>query len=125
MNSYDSGRIVGQPVRYRWVFAGLAVLGLVLATGPSGTARADVNLNSDQVKVMLHTATPEEDGFIDRTLAMVQEGHAAAGPVPELPDLGPPQAAASVPVLQAGPDPAGRPGGHHGPVAVRVGCALA
>jgi hypothetical protein len=47
--------------------------GLVLAAGLGGTARAD-DLSSDQVKVALHTATPEENGFVDRVLAMVQAG---------------------------------------------------
>jgi hypothetical protein len=63
-----------QPICFRWVFGSLAALSLVLVIGLAGTAQAQTDLTSDQVKVMLHTATPEENGFIDRTLAMVQAG---------------------------------------------------
>ncbi|MGA2068268.1 MAG: hypothetical protein ABSG86_25065 [Thermoguttaceae bacterium] len=63
-----------QAIRFRWICGGLAALGLVLLVGLAGTARAGTDLTSDQVKVILHTATPEEDGFIDRTLAMVEKG---------------------------------------------------
>jgi hypothetical protein len=70
----EEGSRIMQPICFRWVFGSLAALGLVLVIGLAGTAQAGTDLTSDQVKLMLHTATPEENGFVDRTLAMVQEG---------------------------------------------------
>jgi hypothetical protein len=47
----------------------------VLAIGLSGTVRADItDLSVEQIKAALHTATPEEDGFVSRTVTLVKAG---------------------------------------------------
>ncbi len=57
--------------RFRLFICIAAVLGLLAA----GVARADdVALDPDQIKAALHTGTDEENGFIDRTIAMVTAG---------------------------------------------------
>jgi hypothetical protein len=38
------------------------------------THAAAVEFDTEKIKAALHTATPEEDGFIDRALRMVDEG---------------------------------------------------
>jgi hypothetical protein len=55
---------------------GIAVgITALLAYMTAGVARADdVNLDPDQIKAVLHTATDEEQGFIDRTVKMVNAG---------------------------------------------------
>jgi hypothetical protein len=37
-------------------------------------AYADGPFDPDQIKAILRTATPEEEGFIDKTVAMVNDG---------------------------------------------------
>jgi len=53
------------------------LLSLVLAAGLfvawAGVARASV-LDADQMKAALHTATPQESGFIDTVVARVDKG---------------------------------------------------
>ena len=51
----------------------LIVLVALLAACWSRPARAD-NLDPDQIKAILRTATPAEDRFIDRTVHMVKAG---------------------------------------------------
>ena len=51
----------------------LLVLLSLLAACWSRPARAD-NLDPDQIKAILHTTTPEDNKFIDRTLAKVKTG---------------------------------------------------
>jgi hypothetical protein len=47
----------------------------LLASPWARTARADdVELTADIMKVALHTATPQEDGFIEYVLAKVDKG---------------------------------------------------
>jgi hypothetical protein len=53
---------------------GLTAVALVLLFAVATMAGAETGMTADEVKVMLHTATPEENGFVDRTLAMVQAG---------------------------------------------------
>ena len=50
----------------------LAALAL-LATGWSNIASA-APLDADTMKVALHTATPQEEGFIENVLALVDKG---------------------------------------------------
>ena len=55
----------------------LFCLAVILATSMlawTHVACADGPLDPDQIKAMLRTATPEENGFIDRTVAMVNKG---------------------------------------------------
>jgi hypothetical protein len=54
-------------IRQTWA---LAVVFFALI---AGTAKADP-LDADTMKVALHTATPQEDGFIDYVLARVKAG---------------------------------------------------
>ena len=50
-------------------------LAALLAFLAAGLARADdLALDPDQIKAVLHTATDEEQGFIDRTVKMVTDG---------------------------------------------------
>jgi hypothetical protein len=52
----------------------LFVLAVALClVGLQQTARADV-LDADTMRAALHTATPQEGGFIDRVVAMVESG---------------------------------------------------
>jgi hypothetical protein len=48
-------------------------MGLVVALMTVRVARAD-DLDADQIKFALHTTSDIEEGFIDRTVAMVQAG---------------------------------------------------
>ena len=51
-------------------------LALLIALLTAGVARADdFALDPDQIKAALHTTTVEEEGFIDRTVGMVQDGN--------------------------------------------------
>ena len=50
----------------------LAVLLAVLAVCRTQTAEAATRLDAKTMKAALHTATPEEDGFIDYVLDRVQ-----------------------------------------------------
>jgi hypothetical protein len=51
---------------------GLAIL---ILAGSVRTVRADdFALDPDQIKAALHTATDEEGGFIDRSVALVNKG---------------------------------------------------
>lgn len=51
------------------------VLLVLLAAGWSRSARADpFPLDANTMRVALHTAAPEEDGFIDTVLAKVNKG---------------------------------------------------
>jgi hypothetical protein len=52
----------------------LAALAIVLQLGLAATARAEINLNPDEIRAALHTASQEEDGFVDRTVALVKAG---------------------------------------------------
>jgi len=52
----------------------LAVLLAVLAVGRTTAADAAVRLDADTMKAALRTASPEEDGFIDRVLVLVERG---------------------------------------------------
>jgi hypothetical protein len=57
--------------RFRLFICITALLGLLAA----GVARGDdLALDPDQIKAALHTATEEEQGFIDRTVKMVTAG---------------------------------------------------
>ncbi len=50
-------------------------LALLLAILATGVALADdLVLDPDQIKAALHTTTEEEQGFVDRTVAMVASG---------------------------------------------------
>jgi hypothetical protein len=50
-------------------------LSAILALLAAGMARADdFTLDPDQIKAALRTGTDEENGFIDRTIAMVTAG---------------------------------------------------
>jgi hypothetical protein len=50
-------------------------LSAILALLAAGVGRADdFALDPDQIKAALHTGTDEENGFIDRTIAMVTDG---------------------------------------------------
>ena len=51
----------------------LALVFVLLAAAGSRTAEAEP-LDADVMKVALHTAAPEEDGFIDRVVDMVNRG---------------------------------------------------
>jgi hypothetical protein len=48
----------------------------VLSTAP--VQAATTKLDADKIKAGLHTAAPEEDGFVDRALQMVEEGKLSA-----------------------------------------------
>lgn len=58
-----------------WMISSLT---LVLAATPA-TGAATRSLDADTIKAGLHTATPEEDGFVDRALGMVEEGKLSVG----------------------------------------------
>jgi hypothetical protein len=49
----------------------LLLLPLLVFAAP--TRAADSPLDADTMKVALHTATPEEDGFIERVLTLVSK----------------------------------------------------
>jgi len=52
---------------------------LVLLVSATTSARAATpRLDAEKIRAALHTATPEEDGFVDRALAMVEEGKLSA-----------------------------------------------
>jgi hypothetical protein len=53
--------------RIRWSFALALVLLAVLGSRPARASTLDANM----IKVALHTATPEEDGFIERVVVLV------------------------------------------------------
>lgn len=53
--------------RIRWSFALALVLLAVLGSRPARASMLDANM----MKVALHTATPEEDGFIERVVVLV------------------------------------------------------
>ncbi len=57
----------------RFCLSFVFMLALLAAVG-SRTAKAEDVLSADTMKVALHTATPEEDGFIEYVLAKVDEG---------------------------------------------------
>ena len=46
----------------------------LLATLWARTANADVQLTAEMMKIVLHTATPQEEGFIEYVLARVDKG---------------------------------------------------
>lgn len=54
------------------------VLSLVLAVTPA-TRAGTTRLDDETIKAGLHTATPEEDGFVDRALGMVEDGKLSGG----------------------------------------------
>ena len=92
-------------------FVSLIVLVALLAACWSRPARAD-NLDPDQIKAILRTATPDEEKFIDRTVAMVEAGKLPAEHVREHAAMGPQKKPQQVPILQACPDYACGPGRH-------------
>jgi hypothetical protein len=53
-------------------------MGFLFFLMAAGTRAASISassgLDADTMKVVLHTATPEEDGFISRVLALVDSG---------------------------------------------------
>jgi hypothetical protein len=51
----------------------LAVLPTALVAGRSADAQGASTLDPEKMKAALRTATPEENGFIDRVLAMVDQ----------------------------------------------------
>ena len=51
----------------------MMILGIVLLPCLTGKANADP-LDPAEIKAILRTATPQEDCFVDRTVAMVAEG---------------------------------------------------
>ncbi len=51
----------------------LTLMFVLLAAAASRPAEASP-LDANTMRVALHTATPEEDGFIDRVLALVDQG---------------------------------------------------
>jgi hypothetical protein len=62
-------RLLAAPVRL-WL-----CLAAILATLLAGTARADdLQLDPEQIRAALHTTAAEEQGFIDRTVGMVEAG---------------------------------------------------
>ena len=53
---------------------------LLLVLGATPTTFGDTTpLDAETMKAGLHTAAPEEDGFIDRAVDMVDEGRRSAG----------------------------------------------
>jgi hypothetical protein len=52
---------------------------LLLLAATSATPGASTPLDAETMKAGLHTAAPEEDGFIDRAVEMVDEGRLSAG----------------------------------------------
>jgi len=52
----------------------LAVVLLLLAVFVASRAWAQTKLDADVIKVALHTAQPEEDGFVARVVKMTNDG---------------------------------------------------
>jgi hypothetical protein len=52
----------------------LLVILALLAPPWARTARADGQLTAEVMKIVLHTATPQEEGFIEYVLARVDKG---------------------------------------------------
>ena len=52
---------------------------LLLLLGPPATLGDTTPLDAETMKAGLRTAAPEEDGFIDRAVEMVDEGRISAG----------------------------------------------
>jgi hypothetical protein len=56
----------------------ISSLVLVLAA-TTATRAGTTSLDAETIKAGLHTATPEEGGFVDRALGMVEEGRLSGG----------------------------------------------
>ncbi len=55
-------------------FVVLALVGILLSVGVRTADTAAPVLDAETMKAALDTATPEEDGFIERVVALVEEG---------------------------------------------------
>ncbi len=55
-------------------FALVVIAGLVLTLGWPREAPAGDRLDPEQIKATLHTSSPEEEGFIDRAVALANDG---------------------------------------------------
>jgi hypothetical protein len=53
--------------------AAVSLLALLILWASAGQAAAQT-LDADKIKAALHTASPEEDGFVDRVLGLVGQG---------------------------------------------------
>ena len=89
----------------------LIVLALVVAAFvPTAEAGA---LDPNVMRIVLHTATPQENGFIDYVVARVDNGTLPVGSGAEHVPLGAKEAAQEVLLLQAGLDTSGGSSGNH------------
>ena len=90
-------------------YSRLLIVLALLATAFVPAADAGV-LDPEVMKIVLHTATPQEEGFIEYVVARVDKGTLPLDLGAEHVPLGKEEASQEVLLLQAGPDsPRGRP----------------